>query len=44
MNSDFQRDLRKKHRYLVQLIRHPLSDVFGFVVDSSDSLVLEQVC
>ncbi len=40
MTSPFKRDLRKKRRHLVQLIRHPLRELFGFVVDSSDSLVL----
>jgi hypothetical protein len=40
MMSSFQRDLRKKHQYLVQLLRRPLPYVFGFVVDSSDQLVL----
>jgi hypothetical protein len=39
--SAFQRDLRKLGRHLVQIHRPPgMPTVFGFVVDSSDELVL----
>ena len=41
MTTMFQRDLKKKQRHLVQLIRPGwMSDVFGFVVDANASLVL----
>jgi hypothetical protein len=40
--TSLQRDLKKKHRHLVQLIRSGvgMADVFGFVLDSNDELVL----
>lgn len=41
MASTFQRDLKKLSRHLVQIHRPPgMSTVFGFVVGSSDELVL----
>lgn len=40
--TNLQRDLKKKQRHLVQLIRSAvgMSNVFGFVVDATDELVL----
>lgn len=41
MITPFQRALKKRSRYLVQVIRtRGLPEVFGFVVDSSDELIL----
>ena len=41
MASTFQRDLKKLSRHLVQIHRpQGMPTVFGFVVDSSDELVL----
>jgi len=40
--TSLQRDLKKKQRHMVQLIRSAvgMSNVFGFVVDANDDLVL----
>jgi len=42
VRTSLQRDLKKKQRHMVQLIRSAvgMSNVFGFVVDATDDLVL----
>ena len=42
MPTNLQRDLKKKRRSMVQLVRSAvgMSNMFGFVMDATDNLVL----